>query len=311
MATLGIRLLLLSIALCATWVAHAHIPAPAAGASRPEATVSGQAPAWPLTFGFEALTADYRWLQAVQLVGHENADLVGAAPAIQQLVGSVVALDPFVGHPYRFASLWLVNDEEQVRAANRILERGIAYHPNDWRNRFYLSFNYFFYLGDTAAAARELEAAVGLEGAPRYLGRLLARLRSGTNGLEAAGAYLEELRKQTDDPWKIAEYEKALDEIETERRARYLDQARAVYRDRNGRDIAKVEDLTAGRDAVLSELPPELHGWGWVLDPADGQIVSSYYNRRYHLNMLDIDRERVQKWTGRDPLAGEKKGETP
>jgi hypothetical protein len=308
-ATFGIRLLLLSMALCATWVAHARIPVADTGGFA-EVSAPERVTTKPLTFGFGTLIADYRWLEAVQLVGHEKSDLVAAAPAIERLVSAVVALDPFVGHPYRFASLWLVNDVEQVRAANKILERGIAYHPNDWRNRFYLSFNHFFYLGDTEAATRELEGAIGLADAPSYLGRLLARLRSGTSGLEAAGAYLEELLKQTKDPWKIAEYEKALDEIETERRARYLDEARLVYRDRHARDIEKVEDLTAGRDAVLHELPPELHGWGWVLDPADGQIVSSYYNRRYHLNMHDIDRRRVESWTGRDPLAGVK-GETP
>ena len=116
--------------------------------------------------------------------------------------------------------------------------------------------------------------------------------------------------QQTDDPWKRADYEKALDEIETERRARYLDEARVVYRDRNGRDIETVEDLASGPDPVLRELPPELHGWGWVVDPESGQIESPYYNRRYHLNMHDIDRQRVEAWTGRDPLAGAK-GDLP
>jgi hypothetical protein len=219
-ANSSIRLLLLSIALCATWVAHARIPAPETQSLAGTSASADGISAKPLSFGFDTLVADYRWLQAVQLVGHENADLAGAAPAIQQLVGSVVALDPYVDHPYRFASLWLVNDADQVRAANEILERGIAYHPDEWRNRFYLSFNHFFYLGDTEAATRELERAVELEGSPRYLGRLLARLRAGGGGLDAAGAYLEELVQQTDDPWKRADYEKALDEIETERRAR-------------------------------------------------------------------------------------------
>lgn len=307
MATSGIRLLLLSIALCATWVAHARIPASESDAAT-EASAPESLSEKPLSFGFDTLVADYRWLRAVQLVGHEQADLVASAPALQQLVRSVVALDPYVDHPYRFASLWLSNDVDQVHAANAILERGIAYHPNEWRNRFYLSFNHFFYLGDQEAAVRELERAVELPGSPRYLGRLLARLRSGQDGLDAASAYLDELLKQTDDPWKRADYEKALDEIETERRARYLDQARAVFRDRHGRDIEKAEDLSAGADPVLRELPPELHGWGWVLDPDDGRIESSYYGRRYHLNMHDIDRERVERWTGRDPLDGVKKG---
>jgi plasmid stabilization system protein ParE len=301
-ATLATRLILMAAALGATLAAHARIPVPVAAAlpapepQQPE--VTGFA-----TFGFDALVGDYRWLQALQVVGNERADLIGAAPTIQRLIEAVVAVDPFVDHPYRFASLWLTNDIDQVRAANRMLERGIAYHPNEWRNRFYLSFNHFFYLGDVEAAARELEGAVDLPGAPRYMANLLARLRSEKDGLEAAAAYLSELLQQTDDPWKQAELGKALDEIETERRARYLDQAREVYRERHGRDIARVEDLAEGRDAVLSKLPAELHGWGWVLDPETGQIESSYLAHRYRLNMQAVDRERVEKWTGRDPLA--------
>jgi hypothetical protein len=301
-ATLGIRLLLVSAALGATLVAHARIPAPIVADSSVPAIAEPRL-AGIATFGFDALVGDYRWLQAVQLVGRENADLVGSAPAIQNLVEAVVEVDPFVDHPYRFASLWLVNDPEQVRAANRILERGIAYHPNEWRNRFYLSFNHFFYLGDAAAAARELERAVDLPGAPMYLGRLLARLRSEKDGLEAAAGYLTELIQQTDDPWKHAEYEKALDEIETERRARYLDQARATYRELHGRDITSVEDLASGANAILPTLPEELHGWGWVLDAETGQIESPYYGNRYRMNMPEIDRQRVEDWTGRDPLA--------
>jgi hypothetical protein len=307
-ATLVFRLLLLSVALGATLAAHARIPVLDV-AERTEKAAPGDDTGKPITLGFDALVADYRWLQAVQLVGHEKADLVGVAPAIQGLVQSVIAIDPFVDHPYRFASLWLVNDLDQVLAANRILERGIAYHPNEWRNRFYLSFNHFFYLGDAATAARELERVVELPGAPRYAGRLLARLRSERDGLEAAAAYLTELLADTDDPWKRAEYEKALDEIETERRARFLDQARATHRNRTGRDIARVEDLASGPDAVLREVPPDLHGWGWVIDAKTGRIVSPYYGHRYRFHMHDVDRQRVQSWTGRDPLGD--RGEAP
>ena len=302
MATLATRLLLMAAALGATLAAHARIPVPVAAALPAPEPQQPERTGFP-TFGFDALVGDTRWLQAVQIVGNARVDLVGSAPVIQHLIEAVVAVDPFVDHPYRFASLWLVNDIEQVRAANRILERGVAYHPNEWRNRFYLSFNHFLYLGDVEAAARELEGAVDLPGAPRYLANLLARLRSEKDGLGAAAAYLSELMQQTDDPWKQAEFGKALDEIETERRARLLDQARAVYRKREGRDIEKVEDLATGDAAILSELPAELHGWGWVLDPESGRIQSPYYGRRYRLNMQESDRARVEQWTGRDPLS--------
>ncbi len=302
MATLATRLILLAAAVGATLTAHARIPVPVATApASPEASQPAETSF--ASFGFDALIGDYRWLQAVQLVGNERANVVSAAPAIQRLIETVVAVDPYVDHPYRFASLWLTNDIDQVRAGNRILERGIAYHPNEWRNRFYLSFNHFFYLGDMEAAARELEPAVNLPGAPRYLGNLLARLRSQTDGLEAGAAYLSELLRETEDPRKQAELGKAMDEIETERRARLLDQARDVYRKREGRDIEKVEDLATGDAAILSELPAEVHGWEWVLDPETGRIESSYYGRRYRLNLQESDRARIEEWTGRDPVA--------
>jgi len=246
--------------------------------------------------GFDALMADYHWLEAIQLVGAVDADPSRESLLTARLVGVATSLDPWVDHPYRFAALFLTDSAESVRAGNRILERAIAYHPLDWRNRFYLSFNEFFYLGDEAAAARELAPAVGLANAPPYLGRLLARLRSETGGLDAAAAYLEELLRGDPDGFHRAEYEKALDEIETERRARFLDAARRDFQARNHRDIARVEELSHGRGAVLRALPAEPHGWEWTLGE-DGRIVSSYYSHRYELSLVKSDRERREAWS--------------
>ena len=147
-----------------------------------------------------------------------------------------------------------------------------------------------------------LEPAVHLPGAPQYLGRLLARLRSNSGGLEAAAAYLEELLRDAPDEWARAEYEKALEEIETERRARFLDQARDVFRKRHGRDIASVDDLARGAGRVLQSLPPEPHGWEWELDE-ENEIVSAFYGRRYHLNLHERDRERRERF--REELAAQ------
>lgn len=251
--------------------------------------------------GFDSVVSDYYWLRAVQIVGGERGQIDRKASLLADLTDVVVALDPFVDHPYRFAGLWLTDSPESVRAANRILERGIAYHPTDWRNRFYLSFNHFFYLVDAEAAARELEAAIDLPGAPRYLGRLLARLRSESGDLEVAGAYLSELLRQTEDPYRRAEYEKALEEVETERRARVLDEARAAYRTRHGRDIEQVEDLVRGPGAVLRALPLEPQGWEWTIDDKTGEIVSSYLRSRYRVHVHPLDRERQEQWNLREP----------
>jgi hypothetical protein len=254
--------------------------------------------------GFDALVADYYWMRAVQVVGGPEGP-AGRSQQIGALIDVVTTLDPWVGHPYRFAALWMTDDEDAVRKANALLERGIAHHPDDWLNRFHLGFNHFFYFGENAEAADALAPAVGMKGAPRYLGRLVARLRSEAGGgeIEAAAAFLEELLRQTDDPYKRAEYEKGLDEIEAERRARVLDAARAEFTRRNGRDIRDVAELAKGPKAVLRALPPEPHGWEWVLDPASGQIVSSYVGHRYSVRIDGTNRRKLERFH-----AGSKKG---
>ncbi|MFB3117241.1 MAG: hypothetical protein ACE1ZP_00625, partial [Myxococcota bacterium] len=103
----------------------------------------------------------------------------------------------------------------------------------------------------------------------------------------------------TEDEYKRAEYWKALDEIQIEERARFLDDARVEYWRRNGRDIERVADLLAGPDPVLQQLPrAQLHldGFEWILDPETGEIVSSYYRSRYQLHEQQVDRARKQRW---------------
>jgi hypothetical protein len=259
-------------------------------------------------FGYDALLSDYYWLQAVQIVGSREG-AVGKSHHIGRLIDVVTTLDPWVGHPYRFAAVWMIDDEQAVRAANRLLTRGIEHHPDDWRNRFYLGFNHFFFLNEPQEAARVLEPAVGLPRSPRYLGRLVARLRSDAGGgdLEAAAAFLHELLRQNDDSHKQAEYEKALGEIETERRARVLDAAREEFRRRHGRDIEQVEDLVRVPPPVLRRLPAEPHGAGWRLDPASGAIVSSQLRGRYQVLIDGTNRMLLEKFRERSRRGAEER----
>jgi hypothetical protein len=221
------------------------------------------------SLGFHAVMADYYWLQAVQIVGtsmrpEDEGTLLG------RFIDVVTTVDPWVGHPYRFAAIWLTGSEEDVRQANRLLERSLPYHPDDWRNRFYLGFNHFYYLEENEPAAHWLEEAAKIEGSPRYLAGLAARLRAGKAGLEVAAGMIRRLLAETDDPYAKAEYEKMLDEIETERRARFLDAAREAYRKGNGEDIRSIGDLLKGPHPVLHKLPPEPHDWEWVLSQESG-----------------------------------------
>ncbi len=245
--------------------------------------------------GFHAVMADYYWIQAVQIVGsavrpEDEGTLLG------RYIDVVTTVDPWVGHPYRFAAVWLTGSEADVRHANRLLERSLPYHPDEWRNRFYLGFNHFYYLEEDEPAARYIEEAAKLEGSPTYLPGLAARLRAGNAGLEVAEGMIREFLVDAENPHQKATYEKMLDEIQTERRARLLDSAREAYRKLNGRDITSVEDLLEGPHPLLRKLPPEPHDWEWVLDEETGEIVSSYYGHRYKPYTDPEQRAQMDGW---------------
>lgn len=292
------RLACLLVAAAAAGTAHSRIP-PVSRFGQGETFVPRPEQARLSSLGFGAVVADYHWLHAVQIVGGEKGRTEQHAPLLGRLLDVVTALDPWVGHPYRFGALWLTDSPESVRFANRLLARGIAYHPREWRNRHYLGFNHFYYLGDEVRAAEILAPAVTLPGAPAYLGPLVAKLRLGLGGLDATEVFVAQLARDTDDEYKRAEYLKELDEIAVERWARRLDAARAEYRRRSGRDLASVEDLVRGPERVLGALPPahpHFAGFAWELDPKTGAIVSSFYGSRYELHIHPLDRARRESW---------------
>ena len=295
---IALRGALLAVAVLATGVAHARMDT-AGSTEQGESFIPRPAYAKVSALGFDALLADFYWLQAVQIIGRSRGDVSDHEPTLARLIEVVTALDPWVDHPYRFAAVWLTRDQEMVREANKILARGIAYHPVEWRNRYHLGFNHFFFLEDEERAADVLSTAVHLDGAPRYLGALVGRLRANRGGLETAAAFLAQLVHSASDEYARAEYMKALDEIETERRARRLDTARGEFRRRRGRDLAAVGDLVTGPDPVLRRLPgahPHFDGFEWTLDEETGSIVSSFYRARYELHVHPSDARRRDRW---------------
>jgi hypothetical protein len=277
-----------------TQAVHARMPTEARVA-RGDVFVPRPEVARVSALGFDAVVADYYWLQAVQVVGRAKV-VERKAFLLAALIDVVTTLDPWVDHPYRFAAVWLTDGEANVRKANELLRRGIEYHPSDWRNRFYLGFNLFWYLDENDEAAEVLEQATSLPDAPLYLRRLVARLKGeGGGGLEVAEAFLHGLILEAQTDVEREQYQTALGEIATERVARELDAARERYRAQHGRDIEKVADLVAGPRPVLAALPPEPQGGGWTIDPGTNRIVSDVLRHRYEAKIDAVNRKRVER----------------
>jgi len=307
----------LVLAVAATGFVHGKMPKTTASA-RGEAFVPEPQVAKVMALGFDSAMADFYWLQAIQAIGGDVHVDDRLGNHLGKLIDVVTTLDPWVDHPYRFAAIWLTESEENVLTANRLLERGIEHHPDEWRNRFYLGFNQFFYLMQNEAAAEQLLAASKLPGAPAYLGRLVARLRAETADIDVAETLLWELIRNTDDELVKEGYMAALDEIEIEKKARFLDRAREAFNRLNGRDIMSVDELVIGPHPMLEKLPnpePESlptalrRGSVWRLDLESDDIVSTYYDRRYRVHYASHARAKAERWAverERPPRGGDR-----
>jgi tetratricopeptide (TPR) repeat protein len=294
----GRRRWITAVAALATAVVHASMDTSSA-ADRGKLRVPDARHARLSALGFDSLVADYYWVQALQLVGSARGAVEDQSDTIAALIDVVTTLDPWVDHPYRFAALWLTRDIPAVRRGSEFLRRAVAYHPEDWRNRFYLGYNHFFYLEENQRAAEVLEPAIGMDGAPTYLGAFVTRLRAEGGNLDTAAFFLKELIRDAPDGFHRAEYLKALDEIETERRARYLDRARTEFWKRHGRDIERPSELWAGEARIIDAMPPphpHFEGFEWVIDDESGLIVSSFYGSRYQLHIHPYDAVRMKEW---------------
>jgi len=297
------RLALLIVALGCTGWAHSRLPNTTRN-DLGEDFVPSPVVASAMAFGFNALLADYHWLQAVQIVGGDTIVDAKTARHLGKLIDVVTTLNPHVGHPYRFAAVWLTHDDELVLEGNRLLERAIQHHPDDWRNYFHLGFNHFFYLANYAEAAGALETAMNLPKSPAYLPRLVARLKSHHADIDVAEVFLRELLRSDQEEETRAKLQGALDEIEIEYKARHLDRARAAHLELAGRDIEVVEDLIRDPFRILDELPspePDLiprslaRGSVWEIDSESDRIESSYLGSRYEIHYSGSDRDRIER----------------
>ena len=125
----------------------------------------------------------------------------------------------------------------------------------------------------------------------------------------------QNLIAQSRDEYEQAAYLEVLAEVETERRARMLDRARDEFRKRNGRDIRTPSELWAGPLRILRGAPPahpEEKGQRWQLDPQSGEIVSSFYKRRYriHVNPADEAERRAFRAGGATPAPDANEGQS-
>ena len=228
------------------------------------------------TLGFRNAMADIVWLQAVQVAGNIKMTH-GDYSRLYRLLDIAVNFDPRFDVPYLLGGLILGDSPDHGTEALRILDRGSAQFPDDWRYLFYKGYTLYFNIGDSAAAGEEMVLASRLPGSPAYLPGLASRMLAEGNEPELAIHLLESIIEKETDEMRRSALERRMKDVVMERDLQMLERAVASYREMTGAEPLLLQDLV--RTGILSGIPAEPNGGNYILEQG-GKVRSDQSSYR-------------------------------
>jgi hypothetical protein len=234
----------------------------------------------PMLLGYHHVAADLLWLNIVQVLGEREvrqADYEWLFHALDV----TTTLDPHYVYAYDVGGVVLAELAGRVDWSNELLTKGLAANPEAWRLPFQLGFNAFFHQRDYLVAADHMALAARLPGRPAYVPELAARLYVEGKQPALALDFLDVMERQTDDAHVLAVLERRKAEVIVERDLTLLEEAVQRYRARVRRGPDTFDELIGAGDLVA--IPVEPFGGAYLLDAAQGTVISTTHQNRLRL----------------------------
>jgi tetratricopeptide (TPR) repeat protein len=223
-----------------------------------------------LSLGFNGLAADWYWMRSLQYVGGKIAkfpgiplDNLGALnlKLLAPLLDTATTLDPQFMEPYEYASVVL--PEVDVQEAIRIVKKGIAANPSEWKLYHHLGFIYWKQK-DFTKAGEAYEQGSTLPGARPWMKTMRARMASDGGSRDTAReVYRQVYEETTDNAVKDMARKRLLllDSLDVQDALRKL---MVAYKSKMGRCPGSWREL----GTLLSALKIQVDSSGAPLDPA-------------------------------------------
>ncbi len=156
----------------------------------------------PVSFGFEALLADWYWIRTLHYVGSRVIELgefdLQQMPELRGLLQQTVTRDPQHLAAWRFGGFFLGQaDPEEGLDFSR---KGIRENPGEWRLVADQAF-ICWQAGRYREAARDWQLAAGLPGAPEWLQPMAAIVLVQGGEIETARTIFRHLIETSSDPF--------------------------------------------------------------------------------------------------------------
>jgi len=159
-----------------------------------------------LSLGFNAITADWYWMRALQYTGrkvgaHEGAIQIDDLSALNlkilpPLLDNSTTLDPHFIAAYEYGAIVL--PAVDVEAAVKLIRKGIVANPQAWRLQTYLGYIYWQQNRFQEASAA-YAAAARVPGAPAWIPSMSAQMATKGGSRDTARIIYQNMYHQSDD----------------------------------------------------------------------------------------------------------------
>ena len=224
-----------------------------------------------LSFGYTNFVADLLWFNTINYFGkHYNADR--NFQWLGHMCNLVTSLDPNSKHVYGFCSTMLSWEANLPNESLKILDKAIANYPTDWKFFYLRGFTKMFFLKDDQGALADFSTSAKLPGASWIAARLAAKNIAMSDDPKSAVEFLKNILEGTTDETQRRALESRLREAQLVVDLDTLAQAVAVYKEREGQNPSKLEELV--KAGIILALPLDPFGGKYLIDEA-GQVSST------------------------------------
>jgi tetratricopeptide (TPR) repeat protein len=226
--------------------------------------------------GFDSIIADVYWIRAVVYFGRQR---LSERPdknyeLLFPYLDFVTALDPRFTTAYRFGAIFLSEappgGPQRPDLAIDLLERGAEKAPERWEYLHDIAFVYHWAYRDFREAARWMQRAADVPGAPVWLQSSAATMLEQGNDRESARALWQQMRDGAEEEWLKRTADLRIAQLDALVAIEQLNEIVWRYDARTGRMPRSWQELVSAR--VLRGIPVDPAGVPYEIDPVNEDV---------------------------------------
>ncbi|HPO13602.1 MAG TPA: hypothetical protein PLI09_09170 [Candidatus Hydrogenedentes bacterium] len=226
------------------------------------------------TAGMNSIISDLLWIRCVQYIAEENQG-ERAFKWLDQMLDTVVRLDPYFVDAYRYGGMFLAALKAEDSASLELIERGMVKNPGAWQLPYEAAMIYLLNRQSDpdsqqkAAFYLAMSAATG--NAPPLVMDIAAKLQGRMDLFEIERDMWNNLLKSPDTLLRELAARK-LQELTLRKACHVLNQRMQQFAQTAGRPAASFDELVQA--GLIKAVPPDPLGGRFFIDP-DGKVQNT------------------------------------